>query len=46
MTLSLQAKEHDIFDTSPFLHSRLFVANGYVLNGDTVEKRFEHAAYD
>ena len=37
----LQAKEHDIYDTAPFLQSRLFAANGYTLNGDVIEKRFK-----
>lgn len=36
-----QAKEHEIYDTVPFLQSRLFTANGYTLNGDVVEKRFK-----
>jgi len=43
--LDERAKEHDIFDTSPFLRSRLFATNGYVLKDDVIEKRFEHAAY-
>ncbi|EGO25411.1 hypothetical protein SERLADRAFT_361106 [Serpula lacrymans var. lacrymans S7.9] len=38
--LDERAKEHDIFDTSTFLHSKLFVANGYKLNEDIIEKRF------
>jgi len=38
-----QAKEHDIFDTSPFLHSRLFSANGYTLNNNAIEKKFRRA---
>ncbi|KAI0058002.1 MCM-domain-containing protein [Artomyces pyxidatus] len=39
--LDERAKEHDIFDTSPFLHSRLFAANGYKLDEDVIEKRFK-----
>lgn len=38
-----QAKEHDIFDLTPFLRSKLFAANGYKLKeGDVIEKRFTH----
>lgn len=36
----IKAKEHDIQDCSTFLRSKLFAANGYKLNGETVEKRF------
>jgi DNA replication licensing factor MCM2 len=36
-----QAKEHEIYDTAPFLQSRLFTANGYMLNSDVIEKRFK-----
>ncbi|KAI6046019.1 MCM2/3/5 family-domain-containing protein [Pisolithus marmoratus] len=39
--LDERAKEHDIYDTSPFLHSKLFAANGYKLMGETIEKRFQ-----
>ncbi|KAL1662397.1 MCM-domain-containing protein [Schizophyllum commune] len=35
-----KAKEHDIYDISPFLHSKLFATNGYTLVNDTIEKRF------
>ena len=35
-----QAKEHDIYDISPFLHSKLFATNGYKLVNETIEKRF------
>jgi DNA replication licensing factor MCM2 len=35
-----QAKEHEIYETAPFLQSRLFTANGYTLNSDVIEKRF------
>ncbi|KAL5506953.1 MCM2 [Sanghuangporus vaninii] len=38
--LDERAKEHDIFDTQPFLHSRLFAANGYRLIDGVVEKSF------
>ncbi|KAI0311420.1 MCM-domain-containing protein [Amylostereum chailletii] len=41
--LDERAKEHDIFDTAPFLHSRLFGTNGYKLDGEVIEKRFRHA---
>ena len=40
---NFQAKDHDIFDTAPFLHSRLFATNGYTLNDDVIEKRFKQA---
>jgi hypothetical protein len=40
-TTFVQAKEHGIYDTAPFLQSRLFTANGYTLNGDAIEKRFK-----
>ena len=37
-----QAKEHDIFDTSPFMHSKLFAVNGYALRDNrTIEKTFK-----
>jgi DNA replication licensing factor MCM2 len=36
-----QAKEHEIYDTTPFLQSRLFAANGYTLDGDVIKKRFK-----
>jgi DNA replication licensing factor MCM2 len=39
--LLLQAKEHDIFDTSSFLRSKLFSTNGFKLNDDVIEKRFK-----
>ncbi|KAI0047520.1 MCM-domain-containing protein [Auriscalpium vulgare] len=39
--LDERAKEHDIFDTSPFMRSRLFSANGYVLKDQVIEKRFK-----
>jgi len=39
--LDERAKEHEIYDTAPFLQSRLFTANGYTLNGDVIEKRFK-----
>ena len=38
-----QAKEHDIYDTSPFLRSKLFAANGYKLKEGTIEKTFKRA---
>ncbi|KAG8213705.1 MCM-domain-containing protein [Butyriboletus roseoflavus] len=40
--LEERAKEHDIYDTSPFLHSKLFAANGYKLNDQVIEKRFQN----
>ncbi|KAI6021300.1 MCM-domain-containing protein [Pisolithus microcarpus] len=40
--LDERAKEHDIYDTSPFLHSKLFAANGYTLKGQVIEKRFQN----
>jgi len=36
----LQAKEHDIFDVSPFVKSKLFATNGYVLRDRMIEKHF------
>jgi len=40
--LDERAKEHDIYDTSPFLHSKLFATNGYKLNDQVIEKRFQN----
>ncbi|KAH7907456.1 MCM-domain-containing protein [Hygrophoropsis aurantiaca] len=40
--LDERAKEHDIFDTSAFLRSKLFAANGYKLKEDVIEKRFQN----
>ena len=37
-----QARERDIYDTAPFLHSKLFEKNGYKLNGEVIEKRFHN----
>jgi DNA replication licensing factor MCM2 len=36
-----QAKEHDIFDVSPFLKSKVFAANGYVVRERNIEKHFK-----
>jgi len=41
--LDERAKEHDIYDTSPFLRSRMFAANGYKLNDGVIEKTFTRA---
>ncbi|KAL6308194.1 MCM2/3/5 family-domain-containing protein [Sparassis latifolia] len=38
--LDERAKEHDIFDTTPFLRSKLFASNGYKMNDGIIEKRF------
>ncbi|EKM53999.1 uncharacterized protein PHACADRAFT_97745 [Phanerochaete carnosa HHB-10118-sp] len=39
--LDERAKEHDIYDTAPFLRSKLFAANGYKLKDDgIIEKAF------
>lgn len=38
-----QARERDIYDTAPFLCSKLFEKNGYKLNGEGIEKRFHNA---
>ena len=38
--LLLQAKEHDIFDISPFLRSKLFSTNGYMVVDKIIEKHF------
>jgi hypothetical protein len=35
-----QAKEYDVYDTAPFLRSKLFAANGYKVNDGIIEKRF------
>jgi DNA replication licensing factor MCM2 len=35
-----QAKEHDIFDIKPFLRSKLFTTNGYLLGDKVIEKHF------
>ncbi|KIY50330.1 DNA replication licensing factor cdc19 [Fistulina hepatica ATCC 64428] len=40
--LEERGKEHEIFDISPFLQSKLFATNGYKTNGDVIEKRFVH----
>lgn len=40
--LEERARERDIYDTTPFLHSKLFERNGYKLNGDAIEKRFHN----
>jgi len=37
-----QARERDIYDTAPFLHSKLFEKNGYKLNGEVIEKSFRN----
>ncbi|KAI0743424.1 MCM-domain-containing protein [Daedaleopsis nitida] len=39
--LDERAKEHDIYDTSPFLRSKLFTANGYKLKDGVIEKTFK-----
>jgi len=36
-----QAKGHDVYDTAPFLKSKLFKTNGYKLVGDNIEKAFK-----
>ncbi|KAI0072722.1 MCM-domain-containing protein [Panus rudis PR-1116 ss-1] len=38
--LDERAKEHDIFDTAPFLRSKLFATNGYKLRDGVIEKTF------
>ncbi|KAI0812657.1 MCM-domain-containing protein [Irpex lacteus] len=38
--LDEQAKEHDIFDTAPFLRSKLFATNGYKVADGVIEKVF------
>lgn len=40
--ISEQARERDIYDPGPFLHSKLFERNGYKLNGEIIEKRFHN----
>jgi DNA replication licensing factor MCM2 len=37
-----QARTRDIYDMAPFLHSKLFEKNGYQLNGEVIEKRFNN----
>ncbi|KAI0344781.1 MCM-domain-containing protein [Trametopsis cervina] len=38
--LDERAKEHDIFDTAPFLRSKLFATNGYKVSDGIIEKVF------
>ncbi|PPQ79936.1 hypothetical protein CVT25_003008, partial [Psilocybe cyanescens] len=38
--LEEKAKEHDIFDISSFLRSKLFRTNGYILRDKVIEKHF------
>ncbi|KDR75810.1 hypothetical protein GALMADRAFT_211235 [Galerina marginata CBS 339.88] len=38
--LEEKAKEHDIFDISSFLRSKLFKTNGYIQRDKTIEKHF------
>ncbi|KAJ3988511.1 MCM-domain-containing protein [Lentinula detonsa] len=38
--LEERAKEHEIYDISSFLHSKLFSANGYKLKDESIEKKF------
>ena len=35
-----QAKEHEIFDTTPFMKSRLFSTNGYILADGIIPEEF------
>jgi len=39
--LDERAKGHDIFDTTPFLKSRVFSANGYTVRDGIIEKVFK-----
>ena len=39
--LEERAKEHDIFDVAPFLRSKLFQTNGYVLSDKNIDKYFK-----
>jgi DNA replication licensing factor MCM2 len=36
----LQAKEHDIYDITAFLRSKVFSNNGYKVKDNAIEKRF------
>lgn len=36
----MQAKEHDIYDVTPFTRSKVFVNNGYKVKDDVIEERF------
>ncbi|KAG5353782.1 hypothetical protein C0989_002565 [Termitomyces sp. Mn162] len=38
--LEERAKEHEIFDMTPFLRSKLFATNGYKVKDRVIEKRF------
>ncbi|KAF7315586.1 DNA helicase [Mycena indigotica] len=38
--LEARAKDHEIFDISPFLRSKLFTTNGYKVQNGVIEKRF------
>ncbi|KAJ7924903.1 MCM-domain-containing protein [Mycena leptocephala] len=40
-----RAKEHDIFDITPFLRSKLFSTNGYKVNEGVIEKSFRRRVY-
>ncbi|CAK5281579.1 unnamed protein product [Mycena citricolor] len=39
--LEARAKDHDIFDVTPFLRSRLFTANGYKASDGNITKEFK-----
>ncbi|KAK7005592.1 DNA helicase [Favolaschia claudopus] len=41
-----RAKDHDIFDITPFLRSKLFSTNGYTVGEGVIEKRFKRANED
>jgi len=36
----MQAKEHDIYDITPFTRSKVFSNNGYKVKDGAIEKRF------
>ncbi|KIL66281.1 hypothetical protein M378DRAFT_75590 [Amanita muscaria Koide BX008] len=40
--LEERAKEHELYDVNPFLHSKLFATNGYKLRSGLIEKRFSN----
>jgi len=42
--LNDRAKGHDIYDTAPFLKSKLFKTNGYKITADTIEKVFRRGS--
>lgn len=38
--MATQAKDHEIYDTTAFLKSKVFKVNGYKANNGVIEKTF------